>query len=341
MNDPALGDNARPLKVLVVGTGPVAVENYLPLLSAQPDVTLVLYNRTRAKAEEAAERWGGLVVDSLDAETVAGVDIAFILTTPAPRLAFLNRLIELGVPRIFCEKPFVARDGMSVDADDFSDGLAALRAAEKRGIQLATQFNYRRMATVVLARDLAENRKLGSLVTFTARAHYACWAHTVDLISHLTGGIASVSALESTDIRVGTVLTSKDLAVTLRSRAGAVGTLLGTAATDWDRPLFTMTLVFERGSVELSDFGDPVLLSDYSGSTDEVISLTRVRSRWDEYRASFAASTTAYLESVRAGAPPPVTGLDGVEELRVEAAIRLSVDSNAVVTLDEMLPLGR
>jgi myo-inositol 2-dehydrogenase/D-chiro-inositol 1-dehydrogenase len=328
------------VKVLVVGTGPVAFENYLPLLSAQPDVALVLFNRTRSRAEEAAKRWGGEVVDTLDAASVAGVDVAFILTTPAPRLGLLNQLIELDIPRIFCEKPFVARDGMSIDAKDFGDGLAALRAAEARGIQLATQFNYRSMATVVLARKLATDRDLGSLVTFTARAHYACWAHTVDLISYLTGGLAMVSALESEDIRVGTVLTSKDLAVAIRSRTGVVGTLLGTATTDWDRPLFTMTLVFERGSVEVSDFGDPVMLSDYSGSTDEVVSLTRVRSRWDEYRASFAAATTAYLESVRVGSPPPVTGLDGVEELRVEAAIRLSVASGMTVTLDESLPLA-
>ena len=329
------------MKVLVVGTGPVAFENYLPLLSAQPDTTLVLYNRTRVKAERAAAQWGGTVVDVLDSETVVGVDVAFILTTPAARLGFLNRLIELGVPRIFCEKPFVARDGMSIDEKDFSHGLAALREAEGRGIQLATQFNYRSMATVVLARKLAAERDLGSLVTFTARAHYACWAHTVDLVNYLTGGVALVSALESEDIRVGPVLTSKDLAVTIRSRAGVVGTLLGTAATDWDRPLFTMTLVFERGSVELSDFGDPVILSDYSGSTDEVVSLTRVNSRWDEYRASFAAATTLYLESVRAGAKPPVTGLDGVEELRVEAAIRLSVASGTAVSIDEALPIAR
>ena len=35
MNDTARDDGTRPMKVLVVGTGPVAFENYLPLLSAQ------------------------------------------------------------------------------------------------------------------------------------------------------------------------------------------------------------------------------------------------------------------------------------------------------------------
>jgi predicted dehydrogenase len=306
----------------------------------QDDVELVLYNRTRERAQAAAHRWGGIVVDGLDARTVAGVEIAFILTAPAARLGLLNQLIELGVPRIFCEKPLVASDSLDVRVADFDDGLAALRAAEARGVELAVQFNYRSMATVVLARDLATDRDLGSLLTLTARAHYACWAHTIDLIDHLTGGVTTVSAVESADVRYGAVLASRDKAVSFTTRSGAVGTLLGTAVTDWDRPLFAMTLAYERGLVELSDFGDPVRLSDYAVPTDETISPTRNRSRWDEYRASFALSTSAYLESVREGRPAPISGLDGVRELRVEAAIRTSIEIGSSVELEARFPLG-
>ena len=49
------------MKIAVVGTGGVAVRNYLPYIVERGDVELSYLNRTRSKAEAAAEQFGGRV----------------------------------------------------------------------------------------------------------------------------------------------------------------------------------------------------------------------------------------------------------------------------------------
>ena len=53
-----------------------------------------------------------------------------------------------------------------------------------------------------------------------------------------------------------------------------------------------------------------------------------------------ASSINAYLDSIRAGDPPPVPGLAGLRELQFEAAIKRSIAQGAPVVLDEVFPLS-
>ncbi len=78
---------------------------------------------------------------------------------------------------------------------------------------------------------------------------------------------------------------------------------------------------------------------DGSSGEQVVHSIPRDRSRWDQYNASFAKSTTAYLESIRQDQPPPVPGLAGLLELQVEAAIKRSIAQGRPVDLAAELPL--
>lgn len=328
-----------PLRTLVIGASAVAIENYLPFLAAQDDLRLTIYNRTSSKATEAANQFGVEIATDLD-EAIAQTDLAFVLTTEPPRAGILERLISAGVPRIFSEKPFVAKDGVAVDEGDFREGARILSLATERGVSLGQQFNYRYMATVAYAHQLAADRDLGELRTFTAHSHYGCWAHVVDLVEWLAGGIAEVGAVESRDAIDWSDRPTRDLAATLQANSGAVGTLVGSARGDWARPLFRLELVYDRGTIRFSDFGDPVVFADSSSQVDETFSFPRALSRWDQYRASFAASLTDYLDRVRANERPNVDANDAVRELRLEAALRLSAAEQASVVLDERLPMN-
>ena len=79
---------------------------------------------------------------------------------------------------------------------------------------------------------------------------------------------------------------------------------------------------------------------DSGSAQHEVHAIARDRSRWDQYNASFAKSTIAYLESLRQGQPPPVPGVARLQELQVEAAIKRSIAQNRPVDLVAELPLG-
>jgi len=310
------------MKVLVVGISAVAKENYLPYLQKM-GVELGLYNRTVEAAEEAAAIFGGSVLPDLEA---AGqwADIAFVLTTEGPRYELVNKLINVGTSRIFCEKPFVAKDGLNVVIDDFIAGARLLDMAKIANIEIAQQFNYRFMAPVTTALNAAIEHDLGQVCSFTVQSHFGCWAHVIDLVNLITGGIEQINAMYG-PLRVGNELESKDVAVSMRSQAGVVGTVLGTVATAWNTPLFRINVTYEHGGVEFADFSKPVKLT--VGDDIQMLPLIPDLERWDQYRASFGAALNAYFEAIESGSVPPVSGHDGVEELRLEAAIRLSADN--------------
>ena len=61
--------------------------------------------------------------------------------------------------------------------------------------------------------------------------------------------------------------------------------------------------------------------------------------RWTSYDRSFQRSLAAYLESLRAGADPPVAGIDGLRELQFEASLQRSLAQRRVVDVHKEFPL--
>ena len=64
---------------------------------------------------------------------------------------------------------------------------------------------------------------------------------------------------------------------------------------------------------------------DSYGDMHEIAMPSRETSRWDKYDESFEKSVDAYLDSVRAGLPPPVPGIAGLRELQFEASLKRSI----------------
>src|SRR5689334_36528 len=122
------------LRVAVVGTGKVAQNNYLPCLAAEPDVSLGYYNRTPARADACAARFGGQVFGSIRELMDWQPDTVFILTRETDRFAAASAILECEARRIFFEKPLVARAGQeNVTEQDFLDGRTILQAAQAQG----------------------------------------------------------------------------------------------------------------------------------------------------------------------------------------------------------------
>jgi predicted dehydrogenase len=118
----------------------------------------------------------------------------------------------------------------------------------------------------------------------------------------------------------------------------ATGTILGTAATNWDFPLFELIIGFERGRIHLRGLDQDMEVLDYGEGVHEVYQPSRETSRWEKYEQSFQKSIDAYLESIRNGAPPPVPGHAGLLELQFEAALKKSIAERRPVVPAEEFP---
>lgn len=328
------------MKLAIIGVGDVAQGHYIPFLSVQEDVTLAYHNRTPGKAETAARKFGGTAYARLEELVAWQPDAVFVLTNETTRYETTMQLLTLGVARLFCEKPLVAANGQAhVSEADFERGRELLALAREKGCEVAMMFNYRFFEQTVAAKMLAAERRFGPVTEVAGQVHYACWSHCIDLVHHFAGELVEITALSGTVEREGQGIRANDVAAAFRTSGGAVGTLLGTAAMQWQHPLFELFLTFENGRIHLRDLDGDLEVLDGSRRTHERYSTVRDASRWDHYGASFRKALDAYLGSVRRAEPPPVPGIDGLRELQAEAALRRSIAQKRPVKVQEEFKL--
>jgi predicted dehydrogenase len=331
------------LKLAVVGTGRVARDNYIPYLARQSDVTLGYYNRSPAAAAELAERFGGETFLSLPALAAWEPTAVFVLTSETARCEIGSALIQLGIRRLFFEKPLGAAAGQANVAEaDFFAAQAMLLAAQAAGCETAIVFNYRFFDHCVAAKAVAAERDFGSVINVAGFVHYACWSHCIDLIRFFGGNFAEITALGGTVARrSGDITTdSLDVAAAFVLENQATGTLIGTAGGNWAHPLYELILNYERGRIHLRDLDGAVEIFDHRGGWKETRAIVPHRSRWDQYRDSFDKALAAYLATLRTGAPPPIPAIAGLYELQAEAALKRSVAERRPVRVREEFPIA-
>ncbi len=328
------------MNILVIGTGNVAKANYLPVLSDQKDIELFYYNRTRARAEDCADQFGGTVCGGLAEALAADPDAVFVLTKETTRAEVLRELIPHRPRRLFIEKPLVANGGQDhVTEDDFFVARELIQRLIADGCETAMIFNYRFFEQTLRMRRLVEERAWGPALNVSASTNYACWSHVIDLMHHLVGPIEEVNALEGRQSHGSDMGKAADSMAAIAFRNKACGTLLGSWALDFTFPLFDLTVNYEGGRVHMRGLDGEMEVFDYAGNCRESYGITRNTSRWDWYKDSFRKSITAYLDTIRASAPPPIPGEWGLRELQVEAALRRSIRERRPVVLDKEFSL--
>ena len=339
---PSSSAHNGPIHVAVVGVGKVAVQNYLPALVKHSDVRLSYYNRTPEKAIDAAKQFGGVATASLEELMAGNPDTVMVLTKETTRAEITDQLLALSPKRIFWEKPLVAALGQAaVSEADFWRAKELWQRAEEGGTTTAMVFNYRFFDQTQKARELIATHDLGAPVHFSGLVHYACWSHAIDLVLDFMGPVATISALA--DWREGPCMGSENVqnvSVSARMENEGIGTLIGTCAIDFKLPLYELTLAFTNGRIHMRDLDGDLEFIDYRTRRHELHALPRDVSRWDQYRASFGKSVDAYLASIRAGTPPPVPGIAGVQELQFEAGIKRSLAEKRPIYLAEELALA-
>jgi len=322
------------MKIGIIGTGQVASNSYLPALSKH-DIELLYFNRTAEKAAACAARFGGRVCPSLASLLAHQPDAVLLLTKETDRYDAACAALSHRPKRLFFEKPLVARHGQGrVVEEDFEQARDLLQRARAAGTETAMVFNYRFFDHILRARAWVAERDVGRPLQAVAHAHYACWSHTIDLLLHFSGPAATVAALEGCEKRGEGEFHSADRVAAIGFAGGAVGTLAGTSGASFDLPLLSVTFLYERAMLRMTDLDAQLEFFGTGEPAQERFGLPAGKTRWDQYEASFGKAVDAYLAGVRAGAPPPVPGLAGLRELQVEAALVRSAREGRPVELE-------
>ena len=305
-------------KLAIIGAGNVACKSYLPFLSKREDLELIIHSRTFEKAKRVAESFGARAVETMEEVAAEQPISALVLTMEQQHLDAANALMELGLKRLYIEKPLNARNGQAnVTEEDYFEAVRFVRRAKELGCELAMNFNYRFFELYKKLHAIISERQYGELRQSSWLVNYACWSHCIDLLYFFGGRIRTVTAL-------GEKKENADLAGAFTMENGGTGTILGTNETDFGMSLYYVTLHFDKAIVTFEDLDSELKIYETGTQYRESYRLFGNFSRWNQYTHSFAKSVNAYLETVEKGEKPPVSGEDGLRELQFEAALRRS-----------------
>lgn len=286
----------RPLRVGLVGAGVIARLAQLPVLSADPTVTIAgVVTASPEESGEAVRRWPiERAYPDLEA-MIAGarLDALFVLTPKTAHRQFVERGLAAGLD-VFCEKPL---------ASDLKDARALVEAAERAAGILMVGLNRRYAEVYVRAHAeftdqrpdfvVGQKHRVGT----EYRATLENGIHMVDLIRWFCG-----EAVEVTAAARGDDLYREDGAAALiRFDSGAVA-LFAAARTagEWDERLEaygrgTSVRVVAPDEVEISKGGERTQLH------------MRPRSAgWADLTetAGFAPAVRHFLHCIRTRAAP-------------------------------------
>jgi virulence factor len=217
----------------LVGAGVIARLAQLPVLSADPSVTIAgVVTASPEESDETVRRWPiERAYRDLDAMIdQAQLDALFVLTPKTAHRSFVERGLEAGLD-VFCEKPL---------ASDLDDAGAMVEAGERASGLVMVGLNRRYAEVYVRARaEFAERRPdfvVGQKhrVGTEYRATLENGIHMVDLLRWFCG-----EAVEVTGAAAGDDLYREDGAAALiRFASGAVA-LFAAARTagEWDERL--------------------------------------------------------------------------------------------------------
>lgn len=314
------------MEIGIIGVGKVAQDNYIPTLLRHKDVSLTCYSRTVEKTATVAQKFGLRAARTLDELFERQPEAVFVLTHVEQHLESTQSLLPFKPKRLFLEKPLVARSGQAhVTQQDFWDGKALLQQAQEVGTETAMVFNYRFFDQIQRANRLIQDRDFGDAISVVALTHFACWSHCIDLIMEFVGPVREIFAHQGNQAYPFEEGEATDITASFLIGDHATGVLLGTSGISWTLPLFELTFNFEKGRIHFRDLDQDMEVLDYHQNIHELFSQSRDQSRWTKYNESFEKSVDAYLDSVRAGAPPPVPGIAGLLELQFEASIKKSI----------------
>ncbi len=308
------------IKVALVGAGGWGLQ-HARVFSQHPDVELcAIAGRTEEKTRRRAEQFHLRAYAGIDAMLEKERPDFVSLSLPNQgHFAATLQVIQAGVP-LLVEKPLVF---------DLREADTLLNEAAKRNLFFAINFNHRYARPVRMAQEAIARNRLGEIVFATWRfggegrsdhPHanlIETQCHGFDMLEHLCGPIASISA-EMTDKTGGGFRT---LVLALRFANGAVGSLVGSYDSSYAYPgTHVLEVNGALGRVVVEDTVRRFSFQQAGNETAEVWQAGYFNDRDREFHRTFDAYLDALLAAFQRGEPPPVHASAGRRALQLALA---------------------
>ena len=340
------------VRLAVVGAGLIG-QRHIQHILAEPGTALAAIVDPAAAAPALAARagapWFASIADMLAA-------------TPAPDGAIIATPNQLHVEHgLACIAAGIAMLVEKPIADDVAAATRLVAAAEAAGLPLLVGHHRRHNPLITAARQAIADGRLGRITA----VHGTCWLakpaeyfevpwrraegagpilinliHDIDLLRHLCGDIVSVQAFASNAMRGHEV--EETAVILMRFAGGALGTLTvsDTTVAPWsweftsgENPAYTHTaetcymIGGTQGALAIPNLD----LWHHEARPDWFTPLQRVRLpavRLDP----LVLQIRNFCAVIRGEAAPVVSGRDGLDTLRVIAAIQRAIASGGAAT---------
>ena len=347
-----------PVRIAVVGAGLIGRTHIAALRGGNPAFVLAAVADPSPQAKADAVQLGyacfSTLDELLDRVTPEGVVLAVPNQLHVPMgLACVARKVA-----VLIEKPI---------ADNVSDALRLVEAAEAAGIPTLTGHHRRHNPVIARAAEIVRDGGVGRVVAVTARYlshkpigyHDVSWRrepgggpvllnaiHDIDCLRMIVGDIVRVQAADSRAVRGFAV--EDTAAAVLTFENGALGTLIcsDTVSTPWS---------WEWGAREAPVYPfEPESCYDIAG-TQGCLSIPTLVHRWhDKGRESWhepltqrrhhVAATDAYVNQllnfarvIQGTEAPILSGRDGTRSLATALAVTQSAKTGLPVLIDDVL----
>ncbi|MCC1491804.1 Gfo/Idh/MocA family protein [Cognatishimia sp. F0-27] len=338
--------NPIPTGVALIGAGMIA-RTHVEALSAMGDAVrlVAIVSRNPDRARPLAGFYAGdAPVFTSDLAAVAAdpeIDIAIVATPPSVREAVIGPLARAG-KHILLEKP-VARTVQEAEE--------VIGICDRAGVSLGVLFQHRKRAPSIAAARLVQSGTLGALglveiavplwrdqsyYDALGRGTYARDGggvmltnaiHSIDLALSLAGPVTRVQAMTATTVLHR--MEAEDFAVAgLHFANGAVGSLIAGTAM-FPHRTEVIRLHFQRASLRIDKTALTVDWRDGRQDVDEgpAMSPTGGKHVWHQ------AVIEDFIDALRTGKPPMVTGREAQRSHRVIEAIEASSRTGRTVDL--------
>ena len=325
------------LRVAVVGAGNWGYQ-HARVMAARRDVELVgVVGRTADKtAARAAEFRTRPYTDLSEMIAAEGPDLVTLSLPNREHFEATRRVIDAGVP-LFVEKPLVF---------DKAEADALIEAAGRKKLFFGINFNHRYAEPVVRASAAVREGRVGDVVFATWRFGgeggtdhpynnlIETQCHGFDMLEHLCGPIESVAAQMTDKTSPGTFRT---MALAVRFRGGAVGSLVGSYDSSYAYPdTHRVEVNGTRGRLLIEDTVRRYAFNAAGSETAEVWQAGYFNDEGRGFGRTFDRHMDAVLAALRAGGPPPVHARAGRRALVLAlAAIESARTGRCVGVSDE------
>ena len=312
-------------KYAVVGCGGIANSAHLPAVKRLDNADLVaVCDVVEERAKKAAQEYGGEAFTNLD-ELLEKVkpDIVDVCVNEQYHRSVVEKALESGAD-VICEKTM---------ADTIENAQGMLDAAQRTGKRLAINYNYRRLSHYMVLHQMIQNGDFGNIRYIASTFHWFQGTHSVDMMRNLGGEFAELCATCTIDKDVEFMFfrertlrgNVRNAAVCVRYESGAIGSMTfsmyggGNMNFEVVGNKLRAQIIGVSGDVRISPIvpGAKVTMPEYPEPRDWV--------------GSFQRSIGAFIKSIEDNTPHPVTGIDGLKAMQIDAAINASSEQGSWV----------